>query len=494
MKLKRVAALAMAALMTFAQPITAMANSTDPSSTTGATGNILAYSVERIVVPTDIQVAFNPNEYPVTARYEKTADQTVNADKTYYVKGINAATFAAVETATNTAIKTYYEAKTSAAQIVSLKYGIANRSSDAKNIKVSLKASYDPSTRSTVNGKSSGQIHFVDTKYDAMSPAQNASGTAIRGAMNIYLAVNSAASTPTAITYKEAKVTTGSEFTAAAAASSDGQVYTKTGYTTNANRHSVVSAAYAVATSGDAIDATHAYVVTNVIGPEVRGIELADVNFTDATTDAGIIAFGSASRTATNASVEASVAYKLPTATWALKEGESIDYSTTQDQMDGKLSMSEIGGVTGFTIVGYMNKNADWTTAEATAIQITPTYEVDDIDETETYIAGTQLQIVAGPSITMSSTGLITVSGLTHDINFVSGEELFITPSGGDPANVNNDPQGSWDVSNWSAENGGTALRQVGTAWMNSIRGQTVTVTAKFNNGTQKSITVSVPE
>jgi len=100
-----------------------------------------------------------------------------------------------------------------------------------------------------------------------------------------------------------------------------------------------------------------------------------------------------------------------------------------------------------------------------------------------------------GPQLSMTTSGLITVSGLTSSVNLVGGEELFIVDGNGGRFNLNDDPQGVWGLDGWSQTEGGTVTRQIGSAWMEgpTVKGQTVKIIANFTDGTSKEITVDIP-
>jgi hypothetical protein len=100
---------------------------------------------------------------------------------------------------------------------------------------------------------------------------------------------------------------------------------------------------------------------------------LADVKMTAAAAAKGIV-FAEG----TNNDAFANIGFALDKSTYALKDGESIDFDTPQSEVADKLELSAFGttSITGFTFKGEMNTNTVWTDANITAISITPTYEV----------------------------------------------------------------------------------------------------------------------
>lgn len=74
----------------------------------------------------------------------------------------------------------------------------------------------------------------------------------------------------------------------------------------------------------------------------------------------------------------------------------------------------------------------------------------------------------ATPVVTISETGLITVSELSSENNFKS---LTITDETGQAMNWNIAPV-TWGTDNWNAEDGGTFTIQLGEQWMNYLNQQ----------------------
>jgi hypothetical protein len=451
MKLKSFAALALAAVMTFTQPLTAFANNvyTEPTNTASTAGyaNILDFNVETIVVPTNLKMAINPKSYPITTTYEKTADTAVTntKDQIYFTKKVNSSGYAAVTpaSATTANIKEYFVAKTSSNQIVSLNYGIANRSNMPKNISVKVEAAYADTKAEVgvgVSAKSTTSIEFVDSASKAAAYSATNTGGAAKGALKMYLELVSAASgnTPTAVSFKEVPVDSTSAYVTYVTGNDESldKILYKKEYSTRDERHSVTSAPYAKIESSAAATTTHTYIMTNVIGADIRSHELGDVKMTPATTQQQVF-------TAKDNGAESSIAFTLAGAKYELEEGETIDFDTTQSQFDSKLKLTEIGGYASFTITGVMNANANWTLAEPNQIKFTPIYEVTDTDDTEEVLGGTWNQIVLGPSATLSTDGVITVNNLAEG-QTVDSVDLTYTASGEEATeSVTNDI--SWD-------------------------------------------------
>ncbi len=306
---KKIAAFALSAVMTVTMAMPAFAadpNDTE-AGTSGADGNILAYNVDEVIVPTALAFAINPNGYTITQR---------DGDSTG-----------------------------STAKVVSLNYGIVNESTNDKLVKISFDATY-------AADETKGQIEIVDAAEKAQPYDESSNPTgAQKGEYKIYLGIAAATAAPT----------------------------------------TQADAAIDKDTSGLS-----------------DGTVLADVKMTAAT--AGVVPFAE-KEAETGKKATAVIAFALDKAAYTLKNGETIDLTTTAAQLSSKLEMSAIGDIAGFTIVGDINPKADWSKAEAVKINITPVYEVKDASGDETAVANTHKQVeVPGPGITMTTAGLVTIT------------------------------------------------------------------------------------
>lgn len=217
----------------------------------------------------------------------------------------------------------------------------------------------------------------------------------------MYLAVASASALPTANTYKK---------TADTSVTSGKTYYTKSGST------------YTAVTSPAEASLGTYYEETTDIGTEITADELSDVTMTKATV--GNQAFV----TGTTNKADASIAYSLGAATYALKDGEIIDFDTAQGDLATKLEMSVLGGVAGFTLTGAVNADADWSEADAAAITITPTYAVTDATGSEVAVdnaAYNQVNLVpanAAPSVPEKTYVMTAGQDVEVEINLGAGD------------------------------------------------------------------------
>ncbi len=206
-------------------------------------------------------------------------------------------------------------AVTTTDKVVSLNYGIASKASLDKKVVVKFAANFVKS------GEDDPEITFVDAEAKAQPKTTDNANGATSEEYKVYLYVAPAAAAPT------------------------------------------TSADAAFAVSGDQGSKTDNATAAN----------LSDVKMNAAT--AGLSTFATAASSPKN-SAYANMGFKLGKATYGLKADGSIDFDTTQSDLDSKLEMTTLGGVTGFTIKGMMNENADWTKANISAINITPVYTV----------------------------------------------------------------------------------------------------------------------
>ncbi|MCR5249112.1 MAG: hypothetical protein K6E50_00745 [Lachnospiraceae bacterium] len=215
----------------------------------------------------------------------------------------------------------------------------------------------------------------------------------------------------------------------------------------------------------------------------VTGALLSDVDMTADTTQN--VAFVSE-----NGATKATISLSLNKAEYQVKSGETVDWTTTQSQLAEKMELKTLGGIEGFTFVGAMNTDADWTKAKATGIKITPTYDITEADGTEKVLAGTHAQVAleTGAKVAFTSAGVITVSGLTAEQNYKSSK---LTIEGKDYA-LDGDKNIAWGTSEWNAETGGTMVITMKPAYTEFASGKATTVTVTFTDDTTKSKTVTI--
>ncbi|MCR4617785.1 MAG: hypothetical protein K5669_06330 [Lachnospiraceae bacterium] len=432
---KTITAAALSVAMILAPTMTSFA--ADPT-TTAASGNVLAYDVDTVIVPTALKLAVNPDGYDVNTKYVKVDTATVTkpvSGTKYYTLSEDVYTVASVtEWAQNT---TYYTATTSNNQIISLNYGLASQATDDKVVKVSFGVTAD------------SNVKFVDTSAKATG--------AESGELAIYLGVAPAA--------KDATLTVDEYYFITKDKAID---ESKTYYT-------VADGVYSAVQSPVVGSIGSYYEKSTTIGPNTTAAMLADVTMTASETPV-VFATGTASSSA-------DIGFKLAKATYAIKDDKFIDFATAN--LSDVLELSTIGGSAGFTFTGAMNPNADWANITTKSITITPTYTFTDATGSETAITTglNQVETTApAPSATMTAAGLVTIANATC----TSSELKTITISSGTE---------SYSVDSTTATfadpSSGTITIQLADGWLTSWTGKAVTIKVVLKDDTEVTATAT---
>lgn len=125
---------------------------------------------------------------------------------------------------------------------------------------------------------------------------------------------------------------------------------------------------------------------------------------------------------------------------------------------------------------------ADDTTAPK--VQVTWSYDkaADDATPSED-------QTDAGPSIKVTSAGVITITGLTAERNYSS---LSVTYNDGAKTATIETSAHTWDKTQWSREDGGSLKITLSATYMNSLSGQTPTFTLTLSDKTTVKTTATI--
>lgn len=126
-------------------------------------------------------------------------------------------------------------------------------------------------------------------------------------------------------------------------------------------------------------------------------------------------------------------------------------------------------------------------TTTAPTVDVTWEYKKADTNTPNANTSEEVLYKVTGPQITVSTSGLISVTNVTADKNFAS---VDITVPSGAKYDVNTNPV-NWNTSNWSSENGGSITGQLGSEWMTWLvsEGGNITLTLNLTDGTTATCT-----
>ena len=94
----------------------------------------------------------------------------------------------------------------------------------------------------------------------------------------------------------------------------------------------------------------------------------------------------------------------------------------------------------------------------------------------------------AGPQMTVSTSGLISISNLTADKNFSSLAVSYGTTVDKAIATSSH----TWDKTNWTRDNGGSLTIQLLDTWVSNLSGQSATFTLKLSDGSTITTTVTI--
>jgi hypothetical protein len=193
---------------------------------------------------------------------------------------------------------------------------------------------------------------------------------------------------------------------------------------------------------------------------------------------------------------KAEIALKLDKATYTVKDDYEVTFETTQEDLESNMILAEdgLGGIGGFTFVGKMNADADWTKANVAAIAITPTFDLtQEATEDDEAIDGTYAQVNVAPAAPVYEI----VSGAYDSANtryqFTLDEEAAIT----DVAEVTNFTINGHNLTGAvTKNNAGTVIRitrdqvkaALGEEWGETTADSDLTITFKIDTVNYKSV------
>ncbi|MCI9488642.1 MAG: hypothetical protein HFG97_01240 [Dorea sp.] len=186
------------------------------------------------------------------------------------------------------------------------------------------------------------------------------------------------------------------------------------------------------------------------------------------------------------------LAFKLTKAKYDPKTGDELTLGTgTTNDVSSNFEISALAdggaGITAFTFDGAMNNKANWSKLTS-GIKITATYSNAIAPSSVTTVAGTGAMIKTGPEVTVSATGLVTISGLTADANFVGLK--IQNPNGTFDADAD---QVTWDRTGYVEATGGTITCQLGTGWVSSLTGKSGKAIVTLTNNQTIEAAISIP-
>lgn len=168
--------------------------------------------------------------------------------------------------------------------------------------------------------------------------------------------------------------------------------------------------------------------------------------------------------------------------------------STTAPLADAKKYVygeaSAAGSDTAFRYIGKLGSGkTSWSDTDIDEMDIT--YSIYGLTGDDYAAANTQYGLyLAGPQMTVSASGLITITGLTAEKNY---KGLTIKNANGGPYNIN-DAAVTWHEENYSSENGGSLICQMEEAWLSTLRGVTGEAQLTLTDDTVITVAVNIPE
>ena len=128
-----------------------------------------------------------------------------------------------------------------------------------------------------------------------------------------------------------------------------------------------------------------------------------------------------------------------------------------------------------FQLTGACNAKGNWTGLTEAPPTVSVVWSIKD-------------PTITGPQITLSSSGAISITGLTAEQNY---SDLKIIVPNGTEYDINAQ-QNQWDTSKQEEE--GIITGQLGTAWMDYLKGESGTTTVKLilTDGTEKTATATI--
>ena len=151
--------------------------------------------------------------------------------------------------------------------------------------------------------------------------------------------------------------------------------------------------------------------------------------------------------------------------------------------VDGKYVKQLEADATGFKeysfqLTGACNPKGKWTGLTETPPTVNVVWSIADPTAP------------VGPQVTVSTSGAISITGLTAEQNYTSSD---ITAPNGSTYDSNVNPI-DWNTDNWSVEEGGSITGQLGSEWMDWLieNGGNIKFTIKLSDNTTKECTVTL--
>lgn len=167
--------------------------------------------------------------------------------------------------------------------------------------------------------------------------------------------------------------------------------------------------------------------------------------------------------------------------------------SSTAPITDGKKYVYGEAGAAGektsFRYIGKLGSGkTSWSDADVDEMNIT--YSIYGLTDEKFDAANKQYGLyLAGPQVSVSATGLLSITGLTAEQNYVSSSATI----DGQTYGLDTDSAVTWTENAWSAENGGSLQAQFGDVWISDFKASTSSkVTVKLSDDSTIEAVVSI--
>lgn len=195
---------------------------------------------------------------------------------------------------------------------------------------------------------------------------------------------------------------------------------------------------------------------------------------------------GSADATATEKAITTDGIALSPTIAADTDAYEVVWNATTNQYEKDKTTAAQADNYAGFKsytfqLTGACNNHAGWSSLEGQAPSVDLVWSVKDFT-------------VKGPKVTLSTDGLITISGLTEEANVKNGAtDILVGYANASDGNTTLYPVAAkgvtWITDSWNATTGGTLKVQLKAGTYSPFNGKSINVSVKLSDG--KTITTN---
>jgi len=180
------------------------------------------------------------------------------------------------------------------------------------------------------------------------------------------------------------------------------------------------------------------------------------------------------------------LALKVADTTKAVKSDEKVTFETTIAGKDANFQTEVESG--NYVYKAKTGDDITWNEATIQMSGVVSKASAEGLTAPTLKVTWKYEDPAAGPQVSMTSAGLITMSGLTAADNYVS---LKLTYEGTE-YDLGSNKNVSWSVTEWSQENGGSMTCQLNDAWLALFPSKTITATLNTTSGA-KTATVTFP-